>query len=278
MATTERKALDSIGRFAMAVTRDTFPLGQTVVVEGFIDGSCGWEYDAPLHIMRPFHQYHIVTNSCPETFAEHIEDILQQVGCGTKLAPDCETWPYDAKYLNNLWARLRGGRARSGVFLFSAEVVVNRWADTDSEDDDGEWTITMQPTPTDGGLFVPIFERKPMRELTSHKVNGLNEVITIAVMDEPGAGGANHIYVVRTGDDEQTVQFQNGPIAEAGVNGISGEALLAIVEDRLKCFQAGQYACRENALALTHLQEAMYWLHHRTKERLQRGVEGTSAK
>ena len=33
-----------------------------------------------------------------------------------------------------------------------------------------------------------------MRELTSHKVNGLNEAITIAVMDEPGAGGACHEY------------------------------------------------------------------------------------
>jgi len=52
------------------------------------------------------------------------------------------------------------------------------------------------------------------------------------------------------------------------VNGISNEALLAIVEDRLKGFQSGQYACRENALALTKLQEAMMWLHSRTRERI----------
>jgi hypothetical protein len=129
-----------------------------------------------------------------------------------------------------------------------------------------------------------------MRKLTNHKVNGLNEAITITVMDEPGPGGANHIYVVRAGvkprvrdgssyyADEQTIQFQNGPIGEVGVNGISGEALMAILEDRLKSFQAGPYACRENALALTHLQEAMHWLHHRTRERMQRGVEGTMAK
>lgn len=139
------------------------------------------------------------------------------------------------------------------------------------------------------------------RELTSHKVNGLNEAIDILVLDEPGAGGACHEYTItaippecwesdadggKTLDIEKSaskrvgckVQFQNGPIAEAGVNGISGEALLAVVEDRLKCFQAGPYACRENALALTHLQEAMHWLHHRTRERVQRGVEGTSAK
>ena len=87
-----------------------------------------------------------------------------------------------------------------------------------------------------------------MRELTSHKVNGLNEALKIEVLDEPGAGGANHVYGITDstfiGGSEPPkvtcpIRFQNGPIAEAGVNGISGEALLAIVEDRLKCFQAG---------------------------------------
>ena len=133
-----------------------------------------------------------------------------------------------------------------------------------------------------------------MREIKSHKVNGLNEALEIQVLDEPGAGGANHIYAMygfhtkgnptaeeHSGTRDATcfkLAFQNGPISEAGVNGISNEALLAIVEDRLKCFQAGPYACRENALALTHLQESMHWLHHRTRERVQRGVEGTMAK
>ena len=118
------------------------------------------------------------------------------------------------------------------------------------------------------------------RELTSHKVNGLNEAIKIEAMDEPGSGGANHQYRVSyvmevTGEVAFPVYFQNGPIGESGVNGISNEALLAIVEDRLKGFQDGQFRCRENALALTHLQEALFWLHHRTRERLARGVEGT---
>lgn len=67
-------------------------------------------------------------------------------------------------------------------------------------------------------------------------------------------------------------------IAEAGVNGISNEALLAIVEDRLLGFQSGEYACRENAVALTKIQEAMMWLQKRTRDRAARGVEGTSQK
>lgn len=126
-----------------------------------------------------------------------------------------------------------------------------------------------------------------MRELTSHKVNGLNEALLVNVLDQPGSGNACHEYQIRkfvrnepdeTADVELCgIKFQNGPITEAGVNGISNEALLAIVEDRLKGFQAGPYACRENALALTHVQDAMHWLHHRTRERVSRGVEGTSA-
>lgn len=127
-----------------------------------------------------------------------------------------------------------------------------------------------------------------MRELTSHKVNGLNDALLINVLDQPGSGNACHEYQIRKfvrnePDDMSDVElcnikFQNGPLAEAGVNGISSEALLAIVEDRLKGFQSGEFNCRENALALTHLQESMHWLHHRTRERMQRGVEGTSVK
>lgn len=121
-----------------------------------------------------------------------------------------------------------------------------------------------------------------MRHLASHKVNGLNEAIEVHVMDEPGDGGACHEYVVRANIDlakslhhTTVIKFQEGPIGEAGVNGLSNEVLLAIVEDRLKGFQSGKFACRENALALTKIQEAMHWLHHRTRDRVQRNVEGT---
>jgi hypothetical protein len=118
-------------------------------------------------------------------------------------------------------------------------------------------------------------------------VNGLNEALKIRVLDDVGSGGAHHQYAITTPNKPLRqelanpavnieIGFQNGPIAETGVNGISNEALLAIVIDRLECFQKGQYGCRENALALTKLQEAMHWLHHRTRERAARGVEGTS--
>lgn len=118
-----------------------------------------------------------------------------------------------------------------------------------------------------------------MRSLTSHKVNGLNEALDIFVRDEPGSGNACHEYAIETPQKQMAyIKFQNGPIAESGVNGISAEALLAIVEDRLLGFQSGQFACRENAVALTKLQECMMWLQKRTRDRMARGVEGTNQK
>ena len=115
---------------------------------------------------------------------------------------------------------------------------------------------------------------------------GSTRFTAVWVMDELGPGGAHHRYEITpsgTADAAPeamvpiSVQFQHGPIGEAGVNGCHQEDLLAIVMHRLQCFQAGPYACRENALALRNIEEAMFWLNTRTAEREQRGVEGTSA-
>lgn len=123
-----------------------------------------------------------------------------------------------------------------------------------------------------------------MRNLTDHIVNPANDKLIITVRDEPGAGGANHEYEVsgysRPGAPEgacyTVINFQNGPIAEAGVNGLTQEVLLAIVADRLRSFQSGPFSCKENACALTKIEEAMHWLQQRTIARMRRGVEGTN--
>ena len=118
-----------------------------------------------------------------------------------------------------------------------------------------------------------------MRLLTDHIVNAANDRIEVRVKDEPGAGGACHEYeAVIDGGDAVRLSFQNGPIAEAGVNGLTHEILLAVLVERMRSFQAGPYACRENALALTKMEEAQHWLASRTKARMARGVEGTHKK
>lgn len=117
-----------------------------------------------------------------------------------------------------------------------------------------------------------------MRFLNEHQINPANDTLTITVVDEPGHGGANHHYVIEGGHAFPTrLEFQNGPISEDGngVNGITHEALLAVLIDRLRGFQRGPYSCKANACALTHLEEALHWLQQRTLERMRRGVEGT---
>ncbi len=133
-----------------------------------------------------------------------------------------------------------------------------------------------------------------MRTIEDHKVNPANDTLSITVVDLPGHGGACHAYLVTGADWDRNVAsrdalehcrehdiegmaicFQNGPIAEAGVNGLTHEVLLAILADRLRGFQAGPYACPENAQALQHINAAQAILQARTRARMERGVEGT---
>jgi hypothetical protein len=133
-----------------------------------------------------------------------------------------------------------------------------------------------------------------MRTLTDHIVEGdsANHQLTITVTDSPGSGGANHRYEItgfdtttNTSDDSlgrvltgvisNVVLFQNGPIKEFGVNGVTGEALTAIQIDRMRSFQAGPFACADNAEALLHFEAALECLQRRTRARIARGVEGT---
>lgn len=115
-----------------------------------------------------------------------------------------------------------------------------------------------------------------MRQLNLGNEGSVNPTLAVNVLDTPGAGGACHEYEVKTseGNVVTKVSFQNGAIHEAGINGSTNEALLAIVIDRLQGFAAGPYPSRETSLALTKCQEALHWLEHRTKERASRGVEG----
>jgi len=120
------------------------------------------------------------------------------------------------------------------------------------------------------------------RFIADHKTPSIDNFvidnhIAIQVLDEPGPGNACHEYAIFVDGMEEAVgkiKFQKGPVQEAGPNGLTNESLLAVVIDRLQGFQAGDFSCRENALALTKLQEAMHWLQHRTLDRLKRRVEG----
>lgn len=92
---------------------------------------------------------------------------------------------------------------------------------------------------------------------------------------------APHLYHVRSlrnpkgSDLVGIIHFQEGPIKEVGVNGVCNEDLIAIVINHLEHFQQSEYSSRDNAMAITKLEEAMLWLRKRTIGRENRGVEGT---
>lgn len=128
-----------------------------------------------------------------------------------------------------------------------------------------------------------------MREITEHHTNDVNKAILLQADDpDPDNGNASHRYLAKWygAPDEQgtpqgrklDIQFQQGPIGEVGVNGVTNEVLLCIVADRLRGFQSSKFACSENADALEAVEEALATLESRTKGREARGVEGTHQK
>lgn len=124
-------------------------------------------------------------------------------------------------------------------------------------------------TPADQALTITCDERDPQAGNMSHVYRV--QSVPGAVASPPGSAAVD----VLAGLDAE-IHFQHGPVLEAGVNGLTNEALLAIVRDRLEGAQEGPFRCRENALAITAIEEASLWLAKRTLDRMGRGVEGKS--
>lgn len=127
-----------------------------------------------------------------------------------------------------------------------------------------------------------------------HDGLGLNDLIEIK-SDGPDAenGSGVHAYTAyqdvggspfaerfgRKGRVLKTVaeiQFQHGPrLAEDSTPGVTEAVIYAILIDRLESFQAGKFACPENAEQLHHLRECLRITRERAEKRAARGVLGT---
>jgi hypothetical protein len=104
----------------------------------------------------------------------------------------------------------------------------------------------------------------------------LSEKYTTVHHEKDYSFNAPHNFEVRSEDGVlANIHFQEGPIKEAGVNGVNNEDLINMVIRRLEGFQNSEFRCRENAVAITKLEESLMWLRKRTMDREARGVEGT---
>ncbi len=93
-----------------------------------------------------------------------------------------------------------------------------------------------------------------------------------------------HTYELANFEDKsksQTLQFIDKQKVDGTfktiADGTSNEEVLEMLIDRMYWLQT-LASCRENAIVITKLEEALMWLNKRTADRMKRGVEGTPAK
>lgn len=72
------------------------------------------------------------------------------------------------------------------------------------------------------------------------------------------------------------IEWQNGPFmgTDETQTGAVVEGVIEAVLGRLEWYQSTKFKCRENALAITKLEEALHWMRHRQMDRKRRGVQG----
>lgn len=110
------------------------------------------------------------------------------------------------------------------------------------------------------------------RTLILHFDGSINDKLIVRA-DDPGPGGAPRRYQI----DARVADVASTPLvelnfAQADAVGVTNEALLAVLIDRLAGFQSGPCACHENAEALQHCQEALAVLGARTRRRAKAGL------
>ena len=101
--------------------------------------------------------------------------------------------------------------------------------------------------------------------------NRLNKVYTL---EDKGNGGAYHMYKISKADTDepvQCIQFQDGARgAEGSVDGCLDVDLLEIVRHRLICFNQGEFATRDTAIAIQKIEEALLWLNKGIDDKMRR--------
>lgn len=73
------------------------------------------------------------------------------------------------------------------------------------------------------------------------------------------------------------IKWQEGTVTENGQNGVQVPQALEVVHSKLTGYQ-DNFPCRENAISLTKIEEAIMWQNKRTNDRIKRGVEGMHIK
>lgn len=97
--------------------------------------------------------------------------------------------------------------------------------------------------------------------------------------ENDGTKGGKFSIEIENADDVKGVApivkfiIQSDPISEVGINGCQAVDMLKYVKCLFESLNDA-FPCRENALTITKIEEAIHWQDARTKDRMRRNVEG----
>ncbi|KKU65598.1 MAG: hypothetical protein UX91_C0015G0008 [Candidatus Amesbacteria bacterium GW2011_GWB1_47_19] len=107
----------------------------------------------------------------------------------------------------------------------------------------------------------------PDKNPTGGAVHGVG----LEIKWQEGPGGAVHGVGLE-------IKWQEGPLGRGTErkepNGAFVETVIDACRQRIQFYQDSKFKCRENAIAITKLEEALMWLNKRTTDREKRQVEG----
>lgn len=147
-----------------------------------------------------------------------------------------------------------------------AQTTRTRTARTDTDTD-----TPRQPQPVPHTPPQLLYTIRPTKELTMSSSEPFEAVNLDDTAGNPAGGFVDGLGL--------HISWQNGPLNVGGnrraPTGAFVETVIRAALQRLEYYNSGRFRCRENSLAITHLEEALHWLDHRTRSRVARGVEGT---
>jgi hypothetical protein len=87
-------------------------------------------------------------------------------------------------------------------------------------------------------------------------------------------GGTTQM-ILRKGTVPISIVWQDGIVGDDGQTGAFVEDVIEAVLQRLRFFQTSKFRCRENAVAITHIEDGLNMLDARTRKRELENVENS---
>jgi hypothetical protein len=115
--------------------------------------------------------------------------------------------------------------------------------------------------------------------MTLETLSALTEINGVKIEKTEQEQTQNFKHFIEVNDKNNTITFkiQNGPTRKNGINGCQIDEIIAIATHILQGLNDKVYS-HETNMAIISLTQALLWLRIRTKNRIEKGIEGTDKK